>query len=336
MSLNFRISRKTEIVFLKRNQNFTYFINRSAVGHLAQQLQNNQERKIFMAYQFDPNDETTNVSEHIILVENETICKRIGDLGMKMLQIMAYEGISEEKELIPAVSDVILFSTGQLVSEDSIRRSVQRLWSNGLIETEEVNTGIRRFNVLKLTENGRKFMGHNFRRKRVESECERFKREHANIHHGYLIKEVKKVLEDKEIYDEISIGRDENFIRIGDGRACIPDVICKSGDKRFFYEVECGTHKQLDFNEKCNKLSMLTREIIIVRQNRQVVGDILKKQVENWIDKEWESLIKWDVEVYLTTITDLKNDKWTYCYGLETSEPQCNCPIVWEKKGGES
>ena len=61
---------------------------------------------------------------------------------------------------------------------------------------------------------------------------------------------------------------------------------------------------------------------------------ISKRQcVENWIDKEWELLIKWDVEVYLTTITDLKNDKWTYCYGLETSEPQCNCPIVWEKEG---
>ena len=80
----------------------------------------------------------------------------------------------------------------------------------------------------------------------------------------------------------------------------------------------------------------MTREIIIVGQNRQIVGGNLKRQVENWIAKEWESLIKWDVEVYLTTITDLKNDKWTYCYGLETSEPQCNCPIVWEKKGGES
>lgn len=289
-----------------------------------------------MAYQFDPNDETTNVSDHIILVENETIRKCIGDLGMKILQIMAYEGISEEKELVPAVSDVILLSTGQLVSNDSIRRSIQTLSFNLLIEIEEVNTGIRRFNVLKLTENGRKFMGHNFRRKRVESECERFIREHANIHHGYLIKEVKKVLEDKKVYDEISTGREENFIRIGDGRACIPDVICKSGDKRFFYEVECGTHKQLDFNEKCNKLAMLTREIVIVGQNRQVVGDSLKKQVENWIDKEWESLIKWDVEVYLTTITDLKNDKWTYCYDVCTSEPRCNCPIDRHKKGGDS
>lgn len=180
-----------------------------------------------MAYQFDPNDETTNVSDNIILVGNETIRKRIGDLGMKILQIMAYEGISEEKELVPAVSDVILFSAGQLVSNDSIRRSIQTLHLNQLIEIKEENTGLRRFHVLKLTEKGHKFMGHNFRRKRVESEYERFEREHSNIHHGYLIKEVKKVLEDKKIYDEISTGRSENFIRIGDGRACIPDVICK-------------------------------------------------------------------------------------------------------------
>ena len=289
-----------------------------------------------MAYQFDPNDETTNVSDHIIRVENETICKRIGERGMKILQIMAYEGISEEKELVLAVSDVILLSTGQLVSNDSIRRSIQTLSFNLLIEIEEVNTGIRRFNVLKLTENGRKFMGHNFRRKRVESECERFKREHANIHHGYLIKEVKKVLGDKKIYDEISTERKENFIRIGDGKACIPDIVCKSGDESFYYEVECGTHKQRDFNEKCSKLTVLTREIIIVGQNRKIVGGILKRQIETWIDKEWDALNKKDVEVYLTTISDLKNDKWTYCYNMDTSEPMCNCSIDRHKKGGDS
>lgn len=186
-----------------------------------------------MAYKFDPNDQTTNVFEDKVFISVETIRKNIGDLGMKTIQVMAYEGISEEKELIRAVSDVILFSTGQLVSDDSIRRSVQRLCSNGLIETEEVNTGVRRFNVLSLTINGSLFVGKNFRRRPAESECEGFIREHASVHHGYLIKEVKKVLEDKEIYDEISTGRDENFIRIGDGRACIPDVICKSGDKRF-------------------------------------------------------------------------------------------------------
>ena len=83
-----------------------------------------------MAYKFDPNDQTTNVLEDKVFISVETIRKNIGDLGMKTIQIMAYEGISEEKELIRAVSDVILFSTGQLVSDDSIRRSIQSLRSN--------------------------------------------------------------------------------------------------------------------------------------------------------------------------------------------------------------
>ena len=289
-----------------------------------------------MAYKFDPNDETTNVSDNSILIGNEDICKRIGDIGMKSLQIIAYEGISEEKELIRAVSDVIVVSTGMPVSDDSIRRSVHALRSSGLIHTWEENTGIRRFKVLRITTNGRIFSIHNFHKKPVEAECEKMIQEHATVHHGYLIKDVKKILEDKKIYDEISTERKKNFIRIGDGRASIPDIVCKSGNACFYYEVECGTHKQLDFNEKCNKLSMLTREIIIVGQNRQIVGGILKRQVETWIAKEWASLAPKDVEVYLTTISDLKNDNWTYCYDMDTSEPRCNCPIDRHKKGGDS
>lgn len=81
---------------------------------------------------------------------------------------------------------------------------------------------------------------------------------------------------------------------------------------------------------------MLTQKIIIVGQNRQIVGDKLKKQVETWIDKEAVSLYMRDVQVYLTTITDMKNDVWTYRYWMDTSEPECNCPIDWEKKGGDS
>ena len=289
-----------------------------------------------MAYEFDPNDETTNLSDDIFFLSVDTIRNGIGDLGMKTLQIIAYEGISEVPEVIKSVRTVILFSTGQSVSEDGVRGSIQSLWTNGLIEIKEVNTGVRRFNTLKLRSNGKKFANHFFDKKPIESEWQKFEREHASIEHGYLIKDVKKILEDKKIYDEISMDRHKNFIRIGDGRASIPDIVCKSVDRRFYYEVECGTHKQLDFNEKCNKLSMLTREIIIVGQNRQIVGGVLKRQVETWIEKAWDSLAPKDVEVHLTTISDLKNDKWTYCYGMDTSEPWCNCPIEWQKKGGDS
>lgn len=289
-----------------------------------------------MAYKFDPNDETTNLSDNIFFRSVDTIRKNIGNLGMKTLQIMAFEGISEEPELINTVRNVILFSTGKPVSDDSIRRSIQYLDWNELIQTNEVNTGVRRFKIHRLAPNGYLFANHVFHKEPVESEYNRFIREHASVHHGYLIKDVKKILADKEIYDDISTERSKNFFRIGNGMACIPDVVCKNGKERVYYEVECGTHKQQDFNYKCSKLTALTCKIIIIGQNRKIVGGILKRQVETWIDKEWDALIKKDVEVYLTTISDLKNDKWTYCYNMDSSEPRCNCPIDRNKKGGES
>ena len=137
-----------------------------------------------MAYKFDPNDKTTNLSNNTFFISVGTIRKNIGDLGMKTLQIIAYEGISEEPELINAVRNVILFSTGKPVSEDSIRRSIQSLWSNGLIERKEVNTGVRRFHVLKLLSNGKMFANHFFDKTPVESEWEELEREHASVEHG--------------------------------------------------------------------------------------------------------------------------------------------------------
>ena len=47
-----------------------------------------------MAYKFDPKDETTNLSETGFYSDMERKRKIIGDLGMKMMQVMAFEGIS--------------------------------------------------------------------------------------------------------------------------------------------------------------------------------------------------------------------------------------------------
>ena len=42
-----------------------------------------------MAYKFDPNDKTTNLSDNIFFISVGTIRKNIGDLGMKTLQILS-------------------------------------------------------------------------------------------------------------------------------------------------------------------------------------------------------------------------------------------------------
>ena len=287
-----------------------------------------------MAYKFDPNDQTTNISDNIVFIGFETTRKNVGDLGMKTIQVMAYEGISEEKELIRAVSDVILFSTGQLVSDDSIRKSVERLRLNGLIKAKEVNTGVRRFKILKLLSNGYLFVKHFFRKDPVESEWEIIKREHASVEHGYLIKDTKKILEDKGIYDTVTTGRTENRIVISEKHACIPDIVGVRENKRDCYEVECGTHNQKEFNYKCFKLANVTSNILFVAQNREVLKKKIVKQVEHWIGKVGrEKLKELGIKVYLTTLKDLQNDKWTYIYDMTMDEPIC---CFGKKKGGES
>ena len=100
------------------------------------------------------------------------------------------------------------------------------------------------------------------------------------------------------------------------------------------YEVECGNHHQADFNNKLNKLTRLTKCINIVGPNRKVVTNILKKQVESWIEYNGRiDLLRKGITVRLTTITDLKNDKWTYIYDMTMDEPIC---CFGKKKGGES
>lgn len=287
-----------------------------------------------MAYKFDPNDETTNLSDDIFFTSVETIRKNIGDLGMKTLQIIAYEGISEVPELIKAVRNVILFSTGEPVSEDSVRWSIQSLCSNGLIRIKEVNTGVRRFNILKPLSNGRMFANHVFDKKPVESEWQKLEREHSSVEHGYLIKDTKKILEEKGIYNSVTTGRTENRIVISEKHACIPDIIGIYGDMQDCYEVECGTHNQKDFDYKCTKLAHVTYDILFVAQNRQVLKKTMKKQVEHWIGKMGrEKLKELGRKVYLTTLKDLQNDKWTYIYDMTTDEPIC---CFGKKKGGES
>ena len=287
-----------------------------------------------MAYKFDPKDETTNLLETGFYSDMERKRRAIGDLGMKMMQVMASEGISEEPELIRVAWDVIAYLTLDPISTTSIRRCFDALRNTFLIKTEEVNTGIRRFHIHRLTADGKLFAIHYFKKAPVESEYERFIREHASAHHGYLIKDTKKILEEKGIYDTVTTGRTENRIVISEKHACIPDIVGVYGDIQDCYEVECGTHNQKDFDYKCTKLAHVMYDILFVTQNRQVLKKTVTKQVEHWISKMGrEKLKELGRKVYLTTLKDLQNDKWTYIYDMTTDEPIC---CVGKKKGGES
>lgn len=149
-----------------------------------------------------------------------------------------------------------------------------------------------------------------------------------------MILDTKSILEEKGIYYSVCMDRSRNTILMHDGHQYIPDVVGLRKGAMDLYEVECGNHHQADFINKLNKLTRLTKCVNIVGPNRKVVTNILKKQVESWIEYNGRiDLLRKGITVRLTTITDLKNDKWTYIYDMTTDEPICS---FGKKKGGES
>ncbi len=117
-------------------------------------------------------------------------------------------------------------------------------------------------------------------------EHERIVSEHASLEHGYMIKDVKKVLEKREKYYSITTGRKENRIEFEAGKAVIPDVIARPFNGQCeFYEVELGTHTHDEFRAKCNKLLKITSNTNIVGKNRDKITRILVPQIEWWIKK---------------------------------------------------
>ena len=90
-----------------------------------------------------------------------------------------------------------------------------------------------------------------------------------------------------------------------------------------FFEVECGNHNQGDFNDKCDRLKAITRNINIVAKNRYDAKTKLLPQIESWVRKRRDILIMNDVKVYLTTMKDLSKQKRTYIFGSRAQSVIC-------------
>ena len=92
-----------------------------------------------------------------------------------------------------------------------------------------------------------------------------------------------------------------------------------------YYEVDCGNHRQSEFNDKCDKLKSITKNLYLIAPSRDIMLDKLKPQIEKWIASCGGpfALAKSNVTVYLTSIYDLANGKWALIYNMESEEPLC-------------
>lgn len=250
---------------------------------------------------------------------------KLKELDWWVFEIIVSKGISEEKEAKDICRDDIIVKYGIHVGSDSLWRSIKLLVNINFFTVIKINTGYRNFNLLNLTEIGALAYINKFKRKPAIQEHVLIHSHHASYHHGYMIKDTKAILERIGLYRNVETRRDKNIIRFYDGAICIPDIIAvMSNSEAHYYEVECGNHHQFDINEKCDKLARLTKHIIYVGQNRKSVCGILRKQLEAWIEyRGREELLRLGIKVYLTTISDLSDKKWTYFYDMKTDKPIC-------------
>ena len=121
-----------------------------------------------------------------------------------------------------------------------------------------------------------------------------------------------------------------------DGRSCIPDIVCCLPNGIEYYEVECGNHHQSDFSDKCSKLKSITQNLFFVAPNRETVEKKLKPQIEQWIRECGRSLLEMSgVVVYLTSISDLSAQRWTYVFNMKDEKPVYTATPPPRKKGGD-
>lgn len=253
------------------------------------------------------------------VVDMEAIKKNMTDLMQMYVQVVGDTGLTEYSEIRAAIR----YRLEKKVSDSSIYNAHNSLLSTSLITAEKISTGSRWFLGVGLSQLGMQYYIEEYGKQPVESEMHQLIREHDNVRHGYAIKDVARILSDSKNYKSISTKRRANTISIDGGRRCIPDIVCCGSNTIDYFEVDCGNHRQSEFEDKCNKLKAITKNLHFIATTRDEMVDKLKPQIEKWISSCGGPYVlkQSGITVYLTSLHDLSVGKWVYIYNMESEEP---------------
>lgn len=271
------------------------------------------------------------------VIDIQAIKAAMTPLMWQYLQVVGDTGLTEFAEIRDKVKERAP-KTGEAKppAESSIYNAHSSLLASGIVSSEKILAGNRWFLGVELTTLGEQIYAEQFKKPPKESEMKTIIREHDNVKHGYAIKDVARILMDTGKYKSVSTKRRANTITLEGNKRCIPDIVCCGDGIIEYYEVDCGNHLQSDFEDKCNKLKSITKNIYFVAPTRDEMLDKLKPQIEKWIASCGGpyALAKSGVTVYLTSIHDLSGGKWAFIYNMEGDEPVCLIRLR-RRNGGE-
>lgn len=265
---------------------------------------------------------TAKKSSSPMMIDYKAYKNQMTNLMWQIIELMGKEGLCEFAEIRMRCFEG---DTNQTVKLSAVNSALNALKSmKAISQGIKINTGIRWFYTYELEELGTRMYIDKFKKPPVESEIQRLIREHDNINHGYYIKEAKGVLQEKYDYQSISTSRKANYIKLPNHKASIPDIICAGKNKVDYYEVECGNHPQNEFNDKCNKLKMVSPELHFIVPDVKTLNKRLIPQIQSWIRSVGgpAALKQSNVVVYLTTLKKLQDKEWFAIFDMSSDEPK--------------
>lgn len=257
-----------------------------------------------------------------MMVNYESYKKQMTDLMWLVIELMGKEGLCEFPEIKKRCFEE---SKDANIKQSTVNTALTNLKNMGAINKGiKINTGIRWFYVYELEELGYRMYVDKFGKPPVESEIKKLIREHDNIKHGYYIKEARSILSEKFNYKSISTSRKANYIKLPKHKASIPDIVCAADTHVDYFEVECGNHPQLEFNDKCDKLKMVSPNIHFIVPDNDTLNKKLVPQIQAWIKSAGgiETLRKSNTIVYITTLKKLAEKEWAVVFDMQSEEPK--------------
>ena len=234
----------------------------------------------------------------------------------EILYVIGSYGLSK----YPDIEAKVLKETD--LRKTKIRTSMQNIYKMGVVSQEVLNLPLSpKCFVYKLSDIGLRLYKLKYEGDPVEAELDRIIKEHDNPNHGYGIMDVVKILEDSGFYKEVSGYNRNHAINVKDGKRYIPDIICVTDRYKEYIEYERGMHTQADFNEKCNKMTQVTRYLNFVVPNKDILIKRLIPQINTWIKSRDARSLK-NIKIRLTTAltlkdADMRNDKcWQVIWDL--------------------
>lgn len=244
----------------------------------------------------------------LVAVDIDKAKDALGEVEMAIIEIMGKEGTSLYPEILSKCVEDRKYTESKVKTAFG-RLEQYKVIAGEMVQTAKIKRGVR---IADLTDEvGKPIFKDKFGANPVESEKARTIKDHGNLAHGYSIKETALILEGLG-YQNVTTGRVENKVSIGDNKYWVPDVIGINPitGKKEYFEVEFGNHNADNFDDKMTKANLKANILRFIVPS-ELVKTKIKNKVEHWRASQNPKLAT--MEISIGTVSDLESKT----YGLE-------------------